>query len=75
MATIAKIIAIGDSAGIILPHEILDRLKLQIGDTICLADTPFGEFLTRCDEDLLRKLESTKRIQDKYRGALRKLAE
>ncbi|HUH63258.1 MAG TPA: hypothetical protein VLZ50_09690 [Terracidiphilus sp.] len=57
MATTARIIAIGDSAGIILPQEILDRLKLQIGDTICLTDTPLGEFLTPCDEDIQRKLE------------------
>jgi putative addiction module antidote len=75
MATTTKIIAIGNSAGIILPKEILDRLKLEKGDTICLSETPFGEYLTPYDDQFMRKLESTERVMKKYRDALKKLAE
>jgi putative addiction module antidote len=75
MATTAKIIAIGNSAGIILPKEIMDRLKLQKGDTVCLSETPFGEHLTPYDEEFMRKLESSERIMRQYRDALKKLAE
>lgn len=75
MATTAKIVAIGNSVGIILPREILDRLKLQKGDTVCLSETPFGEHLTPYDEQFMRKLESSERVMRQYRDALRKLAE
>ena len=40
MATTTKIIAIGNSVGIILPKETLARLKVEKGDTICLSETP-----------------------------------
>jgi len=75
MAITTKIIAIGNSAGVILPKETLARLKLQKGDTICLSETPYGAHLTPYDEQFMRKLEATERVMRKYRDALRKLAE
>ena len=42
MATTAKIIAIGNSAGIILPKETLARLNVEKGDTLYLNETPAG---------------------------------
>jgi putative addiction module antidote len=75
MATTTKIIAIGNSAGIILPKEILARLKVEKGDTLSISETPFGVNLTPYDEQFERKLESTDKIMRKYRDALRKLAE
>jgi putative addiction module antidote len=75
MATTTKIIAIGNSAGIILPKEVLTRLRLEKGDTICLTETPYGAYLTPYDDQFMRKLESTERVMHKYRDALRKLAE
>jgi putative addiction module antidote len=75
MATTTKIIAIGNSAGIILPKETLARLKVEKGDTICLSETPLGAHLTPYDEEFMRKLEASERVMRKYRDALRKLAE
>lgn len=75
MATTAKIIAIGNSAGIILPKETLARLKLEKGDSICLSETPFGAHLTPYDDEFMRKLEATELVMRKYRDTLRKLAE
>jgi putative addiction module antidote len=75
MATTAKIIAIGNSAGIILPKETLARLKVEKGDTVCLSETPYGAHLTPYDDQFMRKLEATERVMRKYRDALRKLAE
>ena len=75
MATTAKIIAIGNSAGIILPKETLARLKVQKGDTVCLSETPYSAHLTPYDDQFVRKLEATERVMRKYRDALRKLAE
>ncbi len=75
MPTTAKIIAIGNSAGIILPKETLARLKLEKGDTICLSETPYGAHLTAYDDQFLRKLEATERVMHDYRDTLKKLAE
>jgi putative addiction module antidote len=75
MATRTKIIAIGNSVGIILPKETLARLKVEKGDIICLSETPYGAHLTPYDDQFMRKLESTEKIMRKYRDALRKLAE
>ena len=75
MATMAKIIAIGNSAGIILPKEMLARLKVEKGDTVCLSETSFGAHLTPYDDQFMRKLEATERVMRKYRDTLRKLAE
>jgi putative addiction module antidote len=75
MPTTTKIIAIGNSAGIILPKEILARLKMEKGDTICLSESPFGAHLTPYDGEFSRKLEATQRVMRRYRDALKKLAE
>ena len=75
MATTTKIIAIGNSVGIILPKETLARLNVQKGDTVCLSETPYGAHLTPYDDQFMRKLESSEKIMRKYRDALRKLAE
>ena len=74
MANTTKVISIGNSAGIILPKEILARLKVEKGDTVCLSETPYGVNLTPYADQVMRKLESTEKIMRKYRDALRKLA-
>jgi putative addiction module antidote len=75
MATTTKIIAIGNSAGIILPKEMLARLNVEKGDTICLSETPFGAHLTAYDDEFMLKKKASERVMRRYRDALRKLAE
>jgi putative addiction module antidote len=75
MATTTKVIAIGNSVGVILPKETVARLNLQKGDTLCISEMPFGVNLTPYDEEFARKLEASQRVIHKYRDALRKLAE
>lgn len=75
MATTTKIIAIGNSVGVILPKETVARLNVKKGDTICISETPFGANLTPYDEEFARKLEASQRVMHKYRDALGKLAE
>ncbi len=75
MSTTTKIIAIGNSAGIILPKKLLTRLKLERGDTLCVSETPYGARLTPYDESFVRKLEATESLVRRYRDALRKLAQ
>lgn len=75
MATKAKVVAIGNSVGIILPKETLATLKVEKGDTVCISETPFGAHITPYDDQFTQKLESSQRVMRKYRDALRKLSE
>jgi putative addiction module antidote len=75
MATTAKIIAIGNSAGIILPKETLARLKVEKGDTVCLSETPVGLQISPYDEEFVAKMEVADRVIRRYRDAFKRLAE
>ena len=44
--TALKLTQIGNSVGVILPKEVLARLKLVKGDTVYVTDTPGGVALT-----------------------------
>ena len=50
-----KITAIGNSAGVILPKELLARLRLGKGDTLYALETPDGVRLTAFDPELAWK--------------------
>jgi len=40
VATVLKVIPIGNSSGVILPKETLARLNIQKGDTLYLTEGP-----------------------------------
>jgi antitoxin component of MazEF toxin-antitoxin module len=42
MAMTTKMIAVGDGLGVILPNEMLARLKVAIGDSVFLSESPSG---------------------------------
>ncbi|KPH10628.1 AbrB/MazE/SpoVT family DNA-binding domain-containing protein [Rhizobium acidisoli] len=66
---------IGNSEGIIIPKEVLDRLGLKTGDTLELQVENGGLTLKPTDEDLSRQLDAARHFMDKYKVALKKLAE
>jgi putative addiction module antidote len=75
MATTVKITTIGNSVGIILPKEILNRLHVEKGDSLYLLDTPEGVQLTPYDQEFAAEMDAAKRVMRKHRDVLRKLAE
>ena len=75
MASVTKVIAVGNSAGVIVPREMLSRLRLEKGDTVYLSETPAGIQLTPFDEEFELKMKAADRVIRKYRDALKKLAE
>jgi len=75
MAAATKIIAIGNSAGIILPKEVLARLNVQKGDTLYVQETPAGFQVSPYDEEFGAKMEVADRVIRRYRDAFKKLAE
>jgi len=75
MATTVKITTIGNSVGIILPKEVLNRLHVEKGDSLYLLDTPEGVQLTPYDREFAAEMDAAKRVMRKHRDVLRKLAE
>jgi len=69
-----KVTAIGNSAGVILPKELLARLRLDKGDELYALETPDGVRLTTYDPELAAKMEVAERIMREDRDLLRKLA-
>ncbi|MFV4641061.1 AbrB/MazE/SpoVT family DNA-binding domain-containing protein, partial [Mycobacterium tuberculosis] len=45
-----KLIKIGNSAGVILPRDILDRLGVTVGDSLSVHNTRDGIVLAARDE-------------------------
>lgn len=75
MSTNLKITSIGNSAGVILPKEILEKLRVAKGDTISVTETPDGLLLTPFDEKVAHQMEVAERIMRENRNMLRKLAQ
>ena len=70
-----KITAIGNSAGVILPKELLARLRLEKGDELYAVETPDGLRLTTYDPVFAAQMEVAERIMREDRELLRKLAQ
>ncbi len=74
MGSVVKITTVGSSAGIVLPKEVLAKLRVEKGDSLYVTDTPGGIQLTPYDKEFSRQVEAGRKVMRKYRDALRKLA-
>ena len=70
-----KITSIGNSAGVILPKELLARLRVDKGDELYAVETPDGIRLTTYDPTFAAQMEVAERIMHEHRDLLRKLAD
>ncbi|AZO48334.1 MAG: AbrB/MazE/SpoVT family DNA-binding domain-containing protein [Mesorhizobium sp.] len=66
---------IGNSEGVILPKELLDRLNMKAGDQLQIVETDKGIVLEPVDDSFERQMEAARKVMDKYKVALQKLAE
>ena len=66
---------IGNSDGVILPKEMLDRLNLKTGDQLQIVETDKGITLEPVDDSFERQMEAARKVMDKYKVALQKLTE
>lgn len=74
MATKLKLTTIGNSTGVILPKELLERLRLGRGDTLHVLETPRGIELVPFDEEFARQMEVAEGVMRRRRNVLRQLA-
>ncbi|MER8974469.1 MULTISPECIES: AbrB/MazE/SpoVT family DNA-binding domain-containing protein [unclassified Mesorhizobium] len=66
---------IGNSEGVILPRELLDRLNLKAGDQLQIVETGDGLALKPVDDSFEQQMKAAREVMDKYKVALQKLAE
>jgi putative addiction module antidote len=75
MTTSVKITTIGNSVGIVLPREVLNRLHVEKGDMLYVTDSPEGVQLSPYNTATARKLEALEQVMRENRDVLKKLAE
>ena len=69
-----KVTQIGNSVGVILPKEVLARLKVGKGDSLFVTDLPDGVALRAYDDEFAEAMEAAREIMRKRRNVLRELA-
>jgi len=69
-----KLRKIGNSYGVILPKEVLDRLQVSDGDAVYATPTPDGVQLSAGDPNFEKAMEAFEEGRRLYRNALRELA-
>jgi putative addiction module antidote len=69
-----KITTNGSSAGVILPKEVLARLKIEKGDQVFMVETKDGYLLTPYDPSLDEQLKLGRDFMKEYRDAFHALA-
>ncbi len=70
-----KVSAIGNSTGVILPRDVLERLRVDRGDELMVRETPDGIVLSPFDPEMARQMDVAEKIMRKRRNLLKKLAE
>ncbi len=73
MATL-KLTQIGNSLGLILPKEVLARLKLEKGDSVFVTETPNGITISPQDPSFEEQLEMGREFMREYRDTFKALA-
>ena len=73
--TTLKVTTVGNSSGVILPREILERLRVSRGDKLYVLETPRGIELSPYDPEFAAQMEEAERVMRDDRSVLRKLAE
>jgi putative addiction module antidote len=69
-----KLTSIGNSVGLVLPKDVLAKLKVEKGDVVYLTESPEGYKLTPYDPEFERQMETARGVMKKRRNALRELA-
>lgn len=69
-----KLTSIGNSVGVVLPKEALDKLRLEKGDRVFLTESPEGFRLTPYDPEFEKQMTMARKIMNKRRDVLHELA-
>ncbi|MGD9650688.1 MAG: AbrB/MazE/SpoVT family DNA-binding domain-containing protein [Dongiaceae bacterium] len=73
--TTLKITTIGSSVGVVLPKELLAKLRVSKGDYLYVTETPNGVELRAYNPEFAEQMELAEQIMREDRDVLKKLAE
>lgn len=73
--TYLSIRSIGNSSGVVLPKDILAKLRCSIGDRLHVIETPNGIELTPYDPLFAKDMDTVEDIISRNKNMLKKLAE
>ncbi len=69
-----KVTTVGNSAGIVLPKDVLQRLHVDKGDFLYVVDTLNGVELTPYNPEVAEQLDVAEQIMRDDRDVLKRLA-
>jgi putative addiction module antidote len=69
-----KVTQIGNSLGVVLPKEVVERLGIARGQMLSLSETANGIELSPFDPEFDEQMRIAEEIMDRYRDTLRELA-
>lgn len=70
-----KVRKFGNSLGVVLPKEVINRLNTGDGEPLFLVEGPHGTYqITPYDPDFEKKMTKADDILHRYRNTLRALA-
>ena len=72
--TTVKIRNVGNSLGVVLPKEMIARLRVAKGDILFVQETVDGIRLTPYDPEFQQQMEIAKMVMREDRDALRALS-
>jgi putative addiction module antidote len=72
--TALKLTQIGNSVGVVLPKELLARLKLQKGDTVFITEASDGLKISPYSPEFEAQMTAARAVMKKRRNVLRELA-
>jgi putative addiction module antidote len=70
-----KVTTVGNSVGVTLPKEVLAKLRVGKGDTLCVTETPDGILLTPYSAEFAEIMEAAEVIMRENRDTLKALAQ
>jgi len=69
-----KVTTVGNSAGVILPKDILERLRVSKGDVLYLVEEPDGLKLTPSNKEFVGQMDMAEDIMREDKDVLKVLA-
>ena len=69
-----KLRKIGNGLGVLLPKEVVERLRVSEGSTLTISETDAGIQLSPYEAEFSEQVEAFRRIEPRHRNSLRELA-
>lgn len=69
-----KVTTVGNSTGVVLPKDVLEKLRVSKGDILYLVEEPDGFKLTPYNKDFLDQMELAEKIMREDRDVLKVLS-